>query len=76
MKPINNYKGIYKANTDMPIKYIYQLGGGIKGRTIKKGDTVSVIGHVTDIGTVSIETVETLYRINAEYFLSNFTKIS
>lgn len=67
--------GKYLANCDMPIKYTYQLGGGIKGRTIKKGEFVTVIGVVTDIDSISVSTIESLHRISAPYFINNFTKI-
>lgn len=68
-------KGQYVANCDMPIKYTFQLGGGIKGRTIKKGETVTVIGQMTDIDTVSVSTLECLNRINAAYFKANFSPL-
>lgn len=66
-------KGKYVANCDMPIKYVFQLGGGIKGRTVKQGETVTVVGSRTDIDTPVVEVAETLHVIAESYFRNNFT---
>ena len=65
----------YTANKDMNIKYIYSLGGGIKGRTIKKGEIVTKIGEMYDINTKSVSTLELLNRVELNSFMSCFTKI-
>lgn len=74
MKNETIQNGKYVANIDMPIKYTYQLGGGINGRTIKKGEEVTVIARMPDINSASIATIETLYRINDKFFAENFSK--
>lgn len=71
----HDIKGTYTANCDLPIKYIFQLGGGINGRTLKKGDKVNVICIVNDINAQSVATSETLHRIELASFLANFTPI-
>lgn len=58
----------YIANQDTKILYTYPLGGGIKGRTVKKGDIITKTGEMTDIDTVSVCTAETLRRIVKSYF--------
>lgn len=70
----NELKGLYTANQDTNIKYIYALGGGIKGRTIKKGEQITVIGVMNDINSQSISTKETLHRITADSFFKFFEK--
>ena len=65
----------YTANKDMNIKYIYSLGGGIKGRTIKKGEIVTKTGEMYDINTKSVSTLELLNRVELNSFMSCFTKI-
>lgn len=71
----NNYTGVYVANKDMPIKYTYSLGGGLKGRTIKAGETVTVSSIMNDIDSQSVATIELLHRISLPFFIENFKKI-
>lgn len=65
----------FTANHDMPIKYVFSLGGGIKGRTIKKGEVITYGGEMNDIDKKSIWTLETLHRIESNYFKAHFTLI-
>jgi hypothetical protein len=65
----------YAANIDMPIKYTFQLGGGLNGRTIKKGEVVTMIGVMNDINSQSVSTMETLHRIEKNHFDNNFTLV-
>lgn len=67
--------GKYIANKDLNIKYVFQLGGGTKGRTIKKGEEVTVIGLMNDIDTQSVSTLELLHRIELNAFKKNFTSV-
>jgi hypothetical protein len=69
-----NIKGQYTAKRDMPIKYIYSLGGGLRGRTIKAGEVITAVDIVSDISNNSVATAETLNRIALDFFLSNFSK--
>lgn len=68
-------KGKYIANEDLNMKYIYQLGGGIKGRTIKKGEVVTAIGIMNDINSQSATTRELLHRVELNSFKKLFTPI-
>lgn len=69
-------EGKYIANKDMDLKYVYSLGGGLKGRTIKKGEQVTVIGIMNDIDSQSVSTIELLHRINLNGFEKCFTKVN
>lgn len=66
-------KGQFVANQDIKVKYTYQLGGGINGRTVKKGDIVTVVGTMNDINSQSVSCVELLHRIEINAFKSLFT---
>ena len=66
----------FTANQDMPIKYTFQLGGGVKGRTIKAGEIITAIDVVNDIDSQSVSTLETLHRIEKNYFDTHFTAVS
>lgn len=68
--------GTYVAKKDTEIKYIYSLGGGVKGRTVKAGEEVTAICVMNDINAQSVATKETLYRIELNSFLSTFDKKS
>lgn len=67
--------GKYSANQDINIKYTFQLGGGLKGRTVKKGEIVTVIGVMNDINSQSVSCIELIYRTEINAFKSLFTKI-
>lgn len=67
--------GKYIANEDTTILYHFQLGGGIKGRKVKKGEIVNAVGTMNDVNTQSVCTLETLNRIEVNSFLKLFTKI-
>jgi len=71
-----NISGTYTANHDMPILYVYSLGGGIKGRTIKAGEPITAITVMNDVNSQSVATTETLHRIALPYFLEHFTKVN
>jgi hypothetical protein len=71
-----NIKGQYTAKRDMPIKYIYSLGGGLRGRTIKAGEIITAVDIVNDINNQSVSTLETLNRISFDFFINNFSKIN
>ena len=66
-------KGQFVANQDIKVKYTYQLGGGLKGRTVKKGEIVTVIGVMNDVNSQSVSCVELLHRIEINAFKSLFS---
>lgn len=68
--------GVYIAQKDTNIKYIYSLGGGIKGRTVKAGEKITVICVMNDINAQSVATKETLHRITTESFLEFFKQVN
>lgn len=68
-------KGKFVANQDIKVKYTYQLGGGIKGRTVKKGDIVTAIGMMNDVNSQSVSCAELLHRIEINAFKSLFTAL-
>lgn len=67
--------GFYKANKDMNIKYVFKLGGGMNGRTIRQGEIVTVIGTMNDVNSQSVSTIELLNRVELNGFKACFTKI-
>ena len=70
-----NMKGQFVANQDINVKYTYQLGGGLKGRTVKKGEIVTAIGVMNDINSQSVSCVELMHRIELNAFKALFTAI-
>lgn len=66
-------KGQFVANQDIKAKYTYQLGGGLKGRTVKKGEIVTAIGVMNDVNSQSVSCVELLHRIEINAFKSLFS---
>lgn len=68
-------KGQFVANQDINAKYTYQLGGGTKGRTVKKGEIVTAIGVTNDINSQSVSTLELLHRVEINAFKTLFTAI-
>ena len=67
--------GKYSANQDVNIKYAYQYGGGLLGRTVKMGEIVTVIGVMTDINSRSVSCLELLHRTEMHAFNSLFTAL-
>jgi hypothetical protein len=65
--------GNYVALKDLPtVKYTFQLGGGIGGRTVKIGDIITVIGVTNDIDSKSVQTMQLLNRIELNSFMEAF----
>jgi hypothetical protein len=66
----------YQAISDVNIKYTYQHGGGLKGRTVKAGDIVTVIGRSIEIDTPCVSCIELLHKITEDSFKAFFRPVS
>lgn len=71
---MSNYTHIATQDTD--ILYSFRHGGGLNGRTVKKGDRVTLVtGNTTNIDTPVVRCLETLNWISREYFNQVFAPI-
>jgi len=66
----------FEAQEDTQILYVASLGGGVSGRTVKKGEKIRFLGVTNDLGRESVSTYETLHRIDKHYFFSAFKQAS
>lgn len=62
----------FVAKQDTEILYTYKLGGGIKGRKVKKGDVITFLSVMNDLGRESVATYETVHRIDKHSFFHIF----
>lgn len=71
-----NYKGQqFECQIDTSILYTSKLVEA-KGQTVKKGDIVTVSDFFKYKRQISIETMETIHRIDRTFFDAYFKKIS
>lgn len=65
----------FKAVSDINVLYTYKLGGGIKGRKVKKDDVITFLGSTTEIDTPCISSYELLHKMTLESFKKYFVAI-
>lgn len=77
MKTQTIEKGKYQANVDLPtVLYTYNFSGGIKDRTVKAGETITLISTSIEIDTPCVSFLEILHRMTTASFHKFFTKVN
>ena len=66
----------FQAIKDVNMKYVFSLGGGINGRTVKAGEVVTFLGESTEIDTPCVSCFELLHRITKDSFNKLFLPVS